>query len=174
MAAKTERYNGRYAETSRSAYVYGNTVMQPAYDPNRSDESSHSTPKRRTSAQVRRNRRQVRHMNRAYLIFLACAAIIALLVCVNYVRLQSSITSRSENISAMQSELAELKEANDTKYNSVMDSVNLDEIRTKAQEELGMVYASQDQIITYESPATDYVEQYDAIPENGVLAQTDN
>jgi hypothetical protein len=74
----------------------------------------------------------------------------------------------------MQSELAELKEANDTKYNSVMDSVNLDEIRTKAQEELGMVYASQDQIITYESPATDYVEQYDAIPENGVLAQTDN
>ncbi len=98
----------------------------------------------------------------------------ALIVCVNYVQLQSRITSRSKNITAMQEELANLREENNTKYNAVMDSVNLDEIRDKAQNELGMVYASPEQIVEYDNPATDYVKQYEDIPEDGVLAQSDN
>ena len=85
-------------------------------------------------------------MNRAYVTFLAVAAIFALILCVNYVQ---------------------------TKYNSVMDSVNLDEIREKAMNELGMVYATSDQVIEYESPSGDYVKQYEGIPEDGVLAQSD-
>ena len=36
-----------------------------------------------------------------------------------------------------------------------------------------MVYASPEQIIEYEDPATDYVKQYEDIPEDGVLAQSD-
>ena len=54
-----------------------------------------------------------------------------------------------------------------------MDSVNLEEIRDKAQNELGMVYASPEQIVEYDNPATDYVKQYEDIPEDGVLAQSD-
>ena len=54
-----------------------------------------------------------------------------------------------------------------------MDSVNLEEVREKAEGELGMVYASPEQIIEYEDPATDYVKQYEDIPEDGVLAQSD-
>ena len=73
----------------------------------------------------------------------------------------------------MQKELADLKEQNNTKYNSVMDSVNLDEIREKAMNELGMVYATSDQVIEYDSPSGDYVKQYEGIPEDGVLAQSD-
>lgn len=112
-------------------------------------------------------------MNSVYVIFLAVAAVMALIVCVNYVQLQSRITSRSKNITAMQEELAELREENNTKYNAVMDSVNLEEIRDKAQNELGMVYASPEQIVEYDNPATDYVKQYEDIPEDGVLAQSD-
>ena len=54
-----------------------------------------------------------------------------------------------------------------------MDAVNLDEIRTKAQKDLGMVYASEDQIVEYTRPSADYVKQYEDIPEDGVLAQSD-
>ena len=54
-----------------------------------------------------------------------------------------------------------------------MDSVNLEEIREKAQEELGMVYASPEQVIEYQRPSADYVKQYENIPEDGVLAQSD-
>lgn len=155
----------------RQAYQYGNVVAQPDYAPER--QKSPVKPKKKVSSQVRRNRRQALHMSSAYVIFLAMAAIVALIVCVNYVRLQSSITSRSKNITTMQEELADLKEENTTRYNAVMDSVNLDEIRQKAEEELGMVYASPDQIIEYDDPATDYVKQYDYIPEDGALAQSD-
>ena len=71
-----------------------------------------------------------------------------------------------------QEELARLREENNTKYNAVMDSVNLDEIRDRAQNELGMVYASPERIVGYESPATDYVKKYEDIPEDGVLARS--
>ena len=37
-----------------------------------------------------------------------------------------------------------------------------------------MVYASPDQIVEYDDPATDYVKQYENIPEDGALAQSDN
>ena len=96
----------------------------------------------------------------------------ALVVCVNYVELQSRITDRSKSITAMQEELANLREENNAKYNAVMDSVNLDEIRDRAQTELGMVYASPEQIVEYENPATDYVRQLEEIPDDGVLAQS--
>ena len=48
----------------------------------------------------------------------------------------------------------------------------LDEIRDRAQTELGMVYASPEQIVEYENPATDYVRQLEEIPDDGVLAQS--
>ena len=114
------------------------------------------------------------HMNPAYVIFLAVAAVAALVICINYIQLQSAITEHSKTITAMQEELADLKEENTTRENAVLDSVNLDEVRERAQNELGMVYASQDQIVNYEDPATDYVKQYEDIPESGVLAQSDN
>ena len=55
-----------------------------------------------------------------------------------------------------------MKEQNNTKYNSVMDSVNLDEIREKAMNELGMVYATSDQVIEYDRPSGDYVKHKNA------------
>ena len=66
-----------------------------------------------------------------------------------------------------------MKEENNTKYNAIMDSVNLDEIRERAQESLGMVYATPEQVIEYQRPSADYVKQYEDIPEDGVLAQSD-
>lgn len=105
--------------------------------------------------------------------FLAVAATVVLLLCVNYVRLQSELTRRSKHVTALQEELADLKEENTTKYNAVVDSVNLDEIRERAINQLGMTYAAADQIVEYDNPASDYVKQYENIPENGVLAQSD-
>ena len=74
----------------------------------------------------------------------------------------------------MQQELADLTEANDTAYNAATDSVNLEEVRSKAMNELGMVYAAQGTVIEYDSPTSDYVKQYSDIPKDGVLAQSKN
>ena len=49
-------------------------------------------------------------------------------------------------------------EANDTAYNAAADSVNLQEIRDKAMNELGMVYAANGNVVEYDSPTSDYVK----------------
>ena len=124
-----------YNRTTRQAYVYGNVAAQPEYEPRRRKEE----PKRRkkVSHQVRKNRKKALHMSQGYVIFLAVAAICALLICVNYVNLQSKITKRSKNITAMQEELAGMREENTTRYNAVMDSVNLEEVRKNCTGEAG-------------------------------------
>lgn len=109
-------------------------------------------------------------MSAGYVVFLAVAMVVALTVCVRYLQLQSELTGRSRNIAAMQRELADLKEDNTTKYNAVLDTVNLEEVREKAMNELGMVYAGPDQIINYKSPTSNAVNQYENIPKDGVAA----
>mgnify|MGYP001141976091 FL=1 len=171
MAAKNRVNHGQQYRRrgSQAPYVYGNGAgeVEPGYH-----EQSPEKPKKKVSKQVLKNRKQALHMNSAYVIFLTVAAVMAVIVCVNYVKLQSRITDRSKNITAMQKELANLKEENNAKFNAVMDSVNLDEIRDRAQNQLGMVYASPEQIVEYDNPATDYVKQFEEIPDDGVLAQS--
>lgn len=170
MAARRVQAGRQRNRAARQMYVYGNVAAKPSCEPTRREEEEQ---RKQTSSQVRKNRRYALRMNPGYVMFLTVAAICALFICVNYVKLQSRITKCSENITALQAELTDMREENNTRYNFVMDSVNLDEIRTKAQDELGMVYASEDQIIEYTSPSADYVKQYETIPEDGVIAQSD-
>lgn len=153
------------------AYVYGNTIRKETL-PKTKEYISPDKP-RQTSRQVRKNRNKALHMSAGYVVFLAIAAIAALIVCTGYLKLQSEITSRSRNIASLQEELADLKEDNTTRYNAVLNSVNLEEIREKAINELGMVYASPEQIIKYKSPTSNTVKQYEDIPKSGVLAGSD-
>ena len=153
------------------AYVYGNTIRKETL-PKTKEHISPDKP-RQTSRQVRKNRNKALHMSAGYVLFLAIAAIAALIVCTGYLKLQSEITSRSRNIASLQEELTDLKEDNTTRYNAVLNSVNLEEIREKAINELGMVYASPEQIIKYKSPTSNTVKQYEDIPKSGVLAGSD-
>ena len=154
--------------SARGAYYYGNAVpktldnpYQPKYEPEQ---------KKEVSLQVKRNRRQAMNMSRSYALFLAVAAMMMLFVCVNYVQLRSELVSRSKNITRLQQELASLNEENTTRYNAIMDSVNLNEVRERAMNDLGMVYANSAQIIEYDNPTGDFIKQYEQIPEDGVLA----
>lgn len=174
MAARTSSVRRQAYNSNRSnihqMYVYGNTVTKPAYEPKRRiEEPEQSKP---ASRQVRKNRKKALHMSKGYVVFLAVMAVAALAVCVNYVQLQSQLTSRSKNITAMQEELSSMKEENNTKYNVIMDSVNLEDIRTRAMNELGMIYANKDQIVEYDNPTGDYVKKYEQIPKDGVLASS--
>lgn len=158
----------RNVANSNQMYVYGNAVPKPEYQP------GYREPERRqsqsVSRQVKQNRKNALRMNKAYVVFLAVAAVMALAVCVNYVQLRSELTARSKNITVLQEKLASINEENTTKYNVIMDSVNLEEIREKAMDELGMVYATENQVVQYDNPSDDYIKQYEDIPEEGVLA----
>lgn len=152
-------------------YVYGSTVRQAEPVPQRMPKARPQQPKR-TSSQVVKNRNRARSISPVYAVFLAAATLCAVFVCIMYLSLQSDVMSRSEHVSQLQEQLADLTEANDTLYNSAADSVNLETVREKAMKEMGMVYAAEGTVIEYESPSGDYVKQYSDIPESGVLARS--
>lgn len=164
-ARRTKRQPARRPQQ----YVYGNVVTKPQYEPQQTEEPIRP---RKVSRQVRKNRRQAMHMSPGYVIFLTIAAVSTLLICVHYVNLQAKVTERSRKISAMQEKLADMREENTTRYNAVTDNVSLEEIRKTAKEKLGMVYASDLQVIEYDKASADYVKQYEKIPEEGVLAES--
>nr|WP_294491275.1 hypothetical protein [uncultured Mediterraneibacter sp.] len=175
MAAAYSTYNRRSdyrGNDQREFYVYGNTVRQTQPAPLRTPKQTPSAQPKRTSRQVARNRNRAMSISPAYAVFLAVATLCAVFVCVLYLNLQSSVISHSENVTAMQEELADLTEANDTRYNAAADSVNIETVKERAMNEMGMVYASQGTVVEYDRPATDYVKQYSDIPENGVLAKS--
>ncbi len=152
-----------------AAYVYGNAV--------RKDNVEIQTPVRQqkeVSQRVRANRSKAMHMSKGYVAFLAIAAIAVLFACMQYLQLQSEITSRSNHITALQQELADAKEANTTRYNVIMNSMNLEEIREIAIGDFGMVYAEADQIIKCQRPDGSAVTQFAGIPESGIIASSDD
>lgn len=149
-----------------ASYVYGNVVRKESVAP--------SVPKRqeekKVSTQVRKNRRHALHMSRSYVVFLTIASVIAVFACVQYLQLQSEVVARTKNIAAMQQQLENLKEDNTTRYNAIMNSMNLEEIRDRAMNELGMVYAKEGQVVTYEDPTNHAVIMHETIPESGIIA----
>ena len=151
-----------------ASYVYGNTVRKEVTVPQKPAKQ----PKE-ISQRVRKNRTKALHMSRGYVVFLAVAASVALFACVQYLQLQSEITERSKNITAMQLELQNAKEENTTRYNAIVNSMNLEVIRDKAMNELGMVYAEAGQVIEYQNPANHLVTQYANIPESGIVASSE-
>ena len=84
--------------------------------------------------------------------------------CVNYLQLQAETTSRIKNIAALELQLEQLRKENDDNYTRIMTSVDLDYIKDVAINELGMVYAREDQVILYENTTRDYVRQNGEIP----------
>ena len=174
MAAARGNYSERQLNRKHSMYVYGNAAPAPSREPERKKKQSRQGNEliRRRKYKRLQQRRALR-ANKRYVTALAFAGVFVLLMCMNYIQLQSMITSRTRNISAMQEELADLKEENNTRYNTIVDSVDLDEIKERAINDLGMVYATEDQVIEYAGTNSDYIKQYEAIPESGVLAQSD-
>lgn len=151
-----------------ATYVSGNVVRKEAVVAPKQVQQQ-----KEVSQRVRTNRSKAMHMNRGYVTFLAVAAMVTLFACVQYLQLQSDITSRSKHITSLQQELSAAKEANTTKYNVIMNTMNLEEIRDIAMNEFGMVYANEDQIVKYQSPTGKTVTQYATIPGSGIIASSD-
>jgi cell division protein FtsL len=145
-----------------STYQYGNTVRQLQVVPKQHDASELDKPK--LSNHTRKNREKALYMNFGYVMFLAIAVVVTLLVCISYLQLQAQMTGKVKNISSLEQEVADLKSDNDETYNRITNSVDLAYIKKVALEEIGMVYASKDQVVLYDNKESDYVRQYNDIP----------
>ena len=135
-----------------------------------------------TSAARQINTRPVRNLDRQYevlkgakkanrvatfksALFIVVALLVLSLSVTYYVALRADITSRVNHIATLESKLNKIKLDNDENYSRITSNVNLEEVRRVAIQELGMQYADEGQIISFNSEGTDYVRQTGAIPD---------
>ena len=133
--------------------IYGNTARELR----ELDTSSYTGI--RLSHQTRRNRERARHMNPGYVIFLTLAMIVTVVVCIQYLMLRSDVTNKVKELAKLEAQLNEMKAENDDTENRITGAVDLEEVKYRAMNELGMQYAHSDQIVAYECEDTDYVRQ---------------
>lgn len=158
-----ERYKNAYRS---NVYVQGNTATRRQVETRRLHEvpAERQVPVKKTGHAVRRNREKALYMNAGYILFLVAAMVAAAVILTGYLTLQSDITNSIKNISRMESRLNELKLENDENYSRITSSVNLDEVKRIAIQELGMSYAKEGQIVIFDGEGSDYVRQTGEIP----------
>lgn len=163
MAQYRRRGNNRRWQTytgRNGAYVHGNAARKL-------DERIYAPkgPKKQISNTARKNREKAHHMNFGYVLFLSGAVIASAVILTIYLGLQSDITNSIKNISRLESELNTLKQDNDEEYSRITNSVDLDEVKRVAIQELGMKYAEEGQIVTVTEGGSDYMRQVADIPQ---------
>lgn len=157
-----------------AAYVSGNVVYKP--------DAAVASPRRRAerpgisgqpgAGQKKAVKRKVFPVEQMYVALFTICAVVTVLVCTMYIREQARMIAKSEKVASMQLQLATLTEKNDSAYNAVDATVNLEAIRQKAVDELGMVPVSEGSVITYSMPEDDSIRQYSLIPKAGILSKS--
>ncbi|MBQ3891147.1 MAG: cell division protein FtsL [Lachnospiraceae bacterium] len=139
--------NGRYVydTTARNIDVKEAIEERPSFSPLKVYEGQ--------------NLQEKKNMSFFYVLFLTVAVFVTAYALVSYLRLQSEIANSVENIAIYEQRLNNLTLANDDEYSKMINAIDYDEIKRIAIEELGMVYASEDQIVTYTRENSDYVRQ---------------
>lgn len=144
----------------KDSYVDGNTVRKFQVVP---QQEEIDVEKHNNRVAIRQNRERVGHMNPAYVVFLTVASIVSFFICFQYIQLRSQITSDMKTIATLESDLSALKISNDAELSRVNNSIDLEEIKRIAMEELGMVYASEDQVVLYQDKDAEYFRQYEDV-----------
>ena len=156
---------------SKMYYVNGSTVReldtQPVRRPARPDRRKIEEEQRRKSRRnaARRNRERALYMSRGYVMFLSACVVVIAFAAVNLIQMQSQVSQRMKNIAALESQITDLKADNDARYKEIVTSVDLDYIKDVAINQLGMSYASEDQVIYFSVENNNFMDQYGDIPE---------
>ena len=97
-------------------------------------------------------------------LILALMVAAVLFVGYNYLCLRSSIDMHMDKVNSLETELENMKTENDALERSIDTSVDLNHVYDVAVNELGMVRAGQNNVITYDKTESEYVRQYESIP----------
>lgn len=142
-------------------------AAQPAYAPKR---EPYKTPERKPehrekpNGQSRKQPEKERGLRAslgfAFTVLIAASVGIIFFVLVKYISLNIDSTQKARQVEKLSRELSAAVMENDNYEMAINTSIDYDYIFKVATEELGMVYPSQKQIITYKSKKSEYVEQY--------------
>lgn len=131
---------------------------------------------RRKVAMERRRQRiseQAMAEQRRESLTIAFPVLVLLCVCVStmlyfgyqYLNLQSSVDTHMKNVREMETRLENLRVENDALEQSIDINVDLSYVYDVAINKLGMVHAGAENVIRYDKTESQYVRQYEQIPE---------
>ena len=147
----------RYNTNQNITYMYGSAAPKAAPAPQRTPVKRESVnPQIHKKARVQSKAVPVNKP--LFVLTLAAFALIGAMM-IRYISLNSEISVLTSGIASLESRLNTLQAENDEYRSRILSSVDLEKVREIAIMDLGMVYASEDQIITYDSQVDDYVEQ---------------
>lgn len=167
-SAELERVMREYSRTYTQYYTNGTAarqIAQPEYERPERRRSEQELP---DYAKVRKNSTQKGlklAMNPGFAVFLAFAVAATLGACYLMLSMQAKVSTQSNTISTLQSEIETLADDNNAYEARLNSSVNLDQIRDRAMNELGMVYPTEGQVVYYDLTESDYVHQFTDIPQ---------
>ena len=75
------------------------------------------------------------------------------------------MTQKMKNVAVLQSQIEDLQSDNNARYKEITNSVDLNYIKDVAMNQLGMTYASEEQVVYYSVENNNYMDQYSDIPE---------
>ncbi len=147
-------------------FTEGNTVRQveqPLPDRHEIERERRERQERNRKRQQRKRAAMMRR-KRLYTIYIMGVVAVAGALFVGYVNLTNSITTHMDNVAALESQITDLKAENSAAQSRISTVSNLADVKAKAMNELGMVYAKADQIVYYNMDDSDYMSQYHKIP----------
>lgn len=145
----------------RGAYVDGNTVRKIQAEPRRREED---LPQRKLKRSHQRKPVRMAGIDGTSFMFLTCALVVVLAVAFSYITAQNNVHVMKNNVVELQTQIAEIKEDNNEKYEEIIGKVDLSEVYRKATKKLHMVRAKNNQVYTYDNKKSGMVKQYADIP----------
>ncbi len=138
--------------------VWGNTVRVVQSAPQTKEDDYRRS-------QVEEVRERALSMNLSYVLFLTVAAVAVVTICIYFLKLQATSTQLQKKTVSLQTTLKDIKMENDIVYNEILSGIDLEQVRQTAIDDYGMTYPSEKQYVGYSAASSDYVKQYEEIPE---------
>lgn len=108
---------------------------------------------------------ETRRMSLKMTLVLAVSVLISVGSCINYLNVQADISEVKSDISSLETTIDTLVTRNDSIQYEIDSYIDVENIMKVAKEELGMVMVKEDQIVTYDTTRSEYMEQYGDVPE---------
>ena len=173
--ARDNRYRQERRTYAGSRYVDGSVARKyQSYETSEDKEWLREIYRQRDVENAREERarkvrqrrlEQSRSMSMSTFVTLAAVVGVMLYLCVGYVSASSKVKALNKEIIAVETDYNALKAKNDSDLKEIEATVDLQGIYNTATKELGMVFANNNKIVTYDNSESAYVRQYEDIDE---------
>lgn len=155
MAGRTYRNYNNFEDGNTARKYYEIPEEQPKQAPKKIPKQAPNSGKK--------PKKQLGVLNFSYMLFLISMVLVLIFFSFSFVKANTNFLVSKKVLDVKERELNTLVSKNNATRERLDSEVDLGEIYRIATEQLGMIYATDDQVITYDASNPDYVKKYQDI-----------